>query len=185
MKKLTLFMLVTMALGLTGCASQIPLPSIYESSYQPKMLAAHHWNLLAGDVATRLETALADVGSSGTKVLFVDRPSKGTVFNASFHELLETQLMQQGFGVTRSPENADLIIEYGAQYAGDADINVDTGYTEVDAVDDDIIITVAVLNGNRYVTRISEIFYVDQTSHGEYIAAKPPVRGRLIEVVSP
>lgn len=178
------FVLAAATFGLVGCASQIPLPTIYESSYQPKMLAAHHWDLLAGDVAGRLQTALADVGGAG-KILFVDHPSKSTVFGASFHDLLETQLMQHGFGVTRSPESADLVVEYNAQYAGDADINVDTGYTEVDAIDDDIIINVSVLNGTRYVTRISEIFYVDQANHGEYFAARPPAPTRLIEVVSP
>lgn len=181
MNKFSALAVATALLGVVGCTGPIPLPTGHEKSFQPKMLAAQHWNSLAQDVAQRLQGALAGEGAS--PVLFLQRPSSNTTFYASFHEMLETQLLQQGFGVTRVPANADLRVEYSLRHAGDADYPARTTSSEVEPPDDDILITVAVLNGDRYVTRINEIFYVDETSHGEYFAARPPAPGRLIEVV--
>lgn len=168
---------------LIGCASEIPLPTAYEKSYQPKMWAAHHWNVLAADVAERLSTALNNAGAGSPQVLYVTNPGVGSTFNAAFHELLTTQLMQQGFGVTVVPSEANLVVQYNVKSGGLADKNVETGYTEVEAPDNDILVNVSVLRGTRYVTRISEIFYVDKKIGGEFYGAPALPPTRLVEVV--
>ncbi|MDX1605296.1 MAG: hypothetical protein R3202_03830 [Candidatus Competibacterales bacterium] len=160
----------------------MPIPTAYERSYQPKMWAAHHWNVLAADVAERLNVALSDLEPSQTLVLHVHRGSS-TVFTGAFHELLETQLMQQGFGVTRTPAGADLMVEYTVNYAGRADKKVESGYTEVEPPDNDIVVNVSVLQGSRYITRISEIFYIDKTVRDEYMGKPKLPPTRLVEVV--
>jgi hypothetical protein len=114
--------------------------------------------------------------------MHVKPPPQPTVFNDAFHELLETQLMQSGFGVTRNPASAELMVEYNVKYAGNADYDINTGYSEVKVPDDDIIITVAVLSEGRYIARISEIFYIDETTSREYLALNR-IPSRLIEVV--
>ena len=169
---------------LTACATEVPIPTAYEKSYQPKMWAAHHWNVLAADVAERLATALTGLAPPDQRlVLHVRQSSAPTVFNTTFHELLSTQLMQQGFGVTRNPLEADLDVEFNVNYAGMADKPVNSGYTEIEPVDNDLVVNVAVLSGDRYLTRISEIFYVDQ-SLGEEFAGGPQLPPtRLVEVV--
>ena len=183
MKKALLnFLLIVLPLGLIGCANQVPAPSTYEPSYQAKILAAHHWNLLATSVAQRLQQALAGLNGEDKLVMYVKHPRNATVFNNAFHELLETQLMQSGFGVTRNAANATLAVEYNVRYGGEADFDINTGFSEVEVPDDDIIVTVAVLNDSRYIARISEIFYVDETTSKEYLASNP-VPSRLIEVV--
>jgi hypothetical protein len=182
MKKALTIFFVVLPLGLIGCANQVPTPSTYEPSYQAKILAAHHWNLLATSVAQRLQQALSGLNGTDKLVMHVKHPHSGTVFNSAFHELLETQLMQSGFGVTRSPADATLMVEYNVKYAGEADFDINTGFTEIEVPDDDIIITVSVTNDNRYIARISEIFYIDQATSKEYLAANP-VPSRLIEVV--
>ena len=169
---------------LVGCASEIPLPTAYEKSYQPKMWAAHHWNVLAADVAERLAGALKDSGGMGPpQILYIAKPGVGSTFNAAFHDLLTTQLMQQGFGVTLVPSEADLVVQYDVKPGGMADKNVETGYTEVEAPDKDVLVNVSVLRGSRYVTRISEIFYVDKKISGEFSAPPQLPPTRLVEVV--
>lgn len=182
MKKALTIFLVVLSLGLIGCANQVPAPSTYEPSYQAKMLAAHHWNLLATSVAQRLQQALAGLNGTEKLVMHVKHPHHSTVFNDAFHELLETQLMQSGFGVTRNPADATLAVEYNVKYAGDADFDINTGYSEVEVPDDDIIISVAVLSEGRYIARISEIFYIDETTSREYLVLNR-IPSRLIEVV--
>lgn len=171
---------------LTACASEVPIPTAYEKSYQPKTWAAHHWNVLAADVAERLAVGLAGLTPSDrTVVLNVRRPSPATVFNNAFHELLETQLIQQGFGITRNPLEADLGVEFSVSDAGRADKTVNSGYTEIEPLDRDVVVNVSVLRGDRYLTRISEIFYVDQSIGNEFLY-QPPRRlppTRLVEVV--
>lgn len=184
MKALTTTITAAWLSLLVGCASEVPLPTAYEKSYQPKMWAAHHWNVLAADVAERLATALQAVGEMNKpQVLYVAKPGVGSTFNAAYHDLLTTQLMQQGFGITLVPNDADLVVNYDVKPAGLADKNVETGYTEIEAPDKDILVNISVLRGTRYVTRISEIFYVDKKVSGEYFAkpALPPTR--LVEVV--
>lgn len=171
---------------LTACAHEVPIPTAYEKSYQPKTWAAHHWNVLAADVAERLAAGVAGLTPSNQPVVVnVHRPSPPTVFNNAFHELLETQLIQQGFGVTRNPLEADLGVEFNVTAAGRADKAVDSGYTEIEPIDRDVVVNISVLRGDRYLTRISEIFYVDQ-SIGHELIYQPPERlppTRLVDVV--
>lgn len=185
MKTVKLSALV-LALGLAaGCASEVPIPTAYERSYQPKMWAAHHWNVLAADVAERLSLSLAGLEPDRPLVLHVE-PGDPSVFGRAFHELLETQLMQQGFGVTRTSSDADLMVEYGVTYAGRADFDVESGYSRISPPDNDLVVNVWVARGNRYITRISEIFYVDSTIRQEFFPPPPPAPvppTRLVEVV--
>ncbi len=180
------FAILVLMIGLvSGCASEIPIPTAYERSYQPKMWAAHHWNVLAADVAERLAVATGELAPGQPMVLHVRPARPGTVFNTGFHELLETQLIQQGFGVTRNPLEADLEVEVGVTYAGRADHEVDSGYTRVVPQDRDVLVNISVLRGDRYLTRISEIFYIDETIGHEFVY-QPPQQlppTRLIEVV--
>ena len=175
--------LIVLSLGLISCANQVPAPSAYEASYQPKMLAAQHWNLLAISVAERLQAALSGLNGEEKLVMYVQHSPNATVFNSAFHEMLETQLMQHGFGVTRSSAGASLRVEYDVKHGGPADYDINTGYTSIASSDDDIVVTVSVLNDGRYIARITEIFYVDGRSSREYLALSPAVPSRLIEVV--
>lgn len=175
-----------LSLGLlVGCASEVPIPTAYERSYQPKMWAAHHWNVLAADVAERLNLSLSQLDVDRPLVLHVQRGDP-TVFNYAFHELLETQLMQQGFGVTRAAREADLMVEYDVVSGGHADFEIESGFSRITPPGDDLLVNVSVTRGNRYITRISEIFYVDSTIHREFFVAPtppPPPPTRLVDVV--
>lgn len=113
--KLGYVSIVTLSLGLAACASQVPVATTYPISFQKKMQAAHHWDLLAADVADRLQGALLGLRSSDEPVVLHVRESKCcTTFGRAFHELLTTHLINKGFGVSRDPAKG-LTVEYDIQ----------------------------------------------------------------------
>jgi len=96
-------MMLPLGLLLAGCA-QVPKPMTYELSYQQKMQAAHHWDLLAQNVATRV---LAQQGSLGNVSVYVE-PSPG-VFGGTFTKLLETELVRNGLTLSAMPTGAAVL----------------------------------------------------------------------------
>lgn len=88
---------------LVGCA-QVPKPSAYTFSYQKKMQAAHHWELLARDVAKGVAMEYAGLVDGGIYV----EPGTG-VFGSTFAELLKTELVQQRVGLAGTPQGAAIL----------------------------------------------------------------------------
>ncbi|MGF1529148.1 MAG: hypothetical protein ACFCBW_20545 [Candidatus Competibacterales bacterium] len=180
--------LLAAALGLAGCASQppVPPPTVPTTGLQPKYIAAEHWRGFAADVATRLAAALGEAVPEGeTLVVYLEPPRVSTTFSESFYDLLTTELMQQGFGVIITPGVSPLVISYDIRDAGPADYDVAGSPVALAAQDRDILINVSVTNDDRFVTRISEIFYINADTRGEYFAASPPPPARRVEVVGP
>lgn len=218
---------IVASLGLVGCASQVPVPQTYPLTYQQKMQAAHHWDVLATDVASRLGGALSSVKGGETVVLHVQPPNELYVFGRAFYNLLTTELIQKGFGVTLDPAEADLEVLYDVQLvthkdrgfirprpgvfttlttgvlvlrelaessvpeaavlAGAAAIDIGSGYITGPTPDSEVIITTSVMNGNRFVTRISDLYYVSDNNATQYIAccSEPAPVTRTIGVVGP
>lgn len=160
MNKLSALVLAAV-IGLAGCATQ-PDPG-------PKTLTSAQWSNLAADVAARLKSALIAEGEAAP-VVHLQRQRRDTAFYAAFHDLLETQLLEQGFGVSRTLEGSDYQAEYSVTSAGTTD----------SGVQDHIVVNVAVLKNSRYATRISDRFVIAQSNRSEYFVAAP---SRLIEVV--
>lgn len=117
MKALMTPVIVALSLGLAACASQVPVPTTYPINFQHKMQAAHHWDLLATDVAERLSGSLAGLRSGSQPVVLYVRESRccTSEFNQAFRNLLITHLMDKGFGITEDPEATALTVEYDVQ----------------------------------------------------------------------
>lgn len=111
MIKKTLISCIT-ASFLAGCASQVPMPEAYPYSTQQKMQSAHHWDVLAGDVARRFKGHFQELAVK--KPIYIKPEDKRTPFNQAFRELLTTQFINQGINIKKDPENT-LILEYNAQ----------------------------------------------------------------------
>lgn len=114
--------LLILCLGLGACASQVPVATTYPVSYQRKMQAAEHWDILAADVANRLHDALlaGPVRASGRQcksaiALHVQPPQYNSEFGIAFHNLLITHLLEQGFLVSESPSDGCYEVTYGIQ----------------------------------------------------------------------
>jgi len=89
---------------LVGCSHRpIPLATAYPATVQQKMQAAHHWDVLADDVAKRLKKTL-DITFPNAVVkpsLLLKLPDKQEKipFGKGFHNLLTMKLVQQGLVV--------------------------------------------------------------------------------------
>jgi len=90
---------------LAGCQSQLPYATTYEMTGQHKMQAAHHWNVLAADVAERVHAALDDRVELRLLAIDVDTDQPPGPFHQVFRELLVSNLVQRGVQVADLEEN--------------------------------------------------------------------------------
>lgn len=213
--------LVVLCLGLSACMSQVPMATTYPITFQKKMQAAQHWDILTADVANRLSGALIG-GEAGRPVaLYVQQPKYDSHFGTAFHNLLITHLMERGFSITENPAEG-LPVTYDVQVVSHSDrgfirpmpglftalassvfvlrevadssstaawmlgavgVDVASGFI-TDNPNNEIIVTTSVMNGDRYVARVRDIYYISDTNVQQYIAAgPPPVTTRIMEVV--
>jgi len=108
--------IVLCALLVAGC-SRIPQPAGYSYTEQQKMQAAHHWEVLANDVANQVNAELIARGYLDTPVHVrhaCERAGKCDgappfVFDQAFNDLLTTHLVN--FGVPTRPVPADDTLE--------------------------------------------------------------------------
>ncbi len=222
MKVVRSFSLIIFSLWLVGCASQVPVAMTYPLTTQKKMQAAHHWDVLAADVAQRLQTSLSSLDNGGQPVvLHIEKPQYSSVFGYAFHQLLATQLMAHGFGVSENPAeglplrcNLQLITHKNRGFIrpapgiftglaagvgvirnlaesstpeagillGTLAADVGAGYITGGTPDNEVIVTTSVMSGDRYITRMSDIYYISDNNFRQYIA-KVPGPTRFIEVV--
>lgn len=118
-----LLLIAVFALLTTGC-SRLPEPVGYDYSVQQKMQAAYHWEVLATDVANRINKELIRNDFINTPVYVKEtcgdenepcKPRKTTPFNETFRDLLITQLVNLGIPTAATADTAALTIHYKAQ----------------------------------------------------------------------
>lgn len=111
--------LIFAIIGLTifGCASRIPEPISYQYSQQHKMQASHHWEILAADLANRINNQLILSDNIDTAVFVKEtcgdeqtlcKDNETSPFNEAFRDLLITDLVNLGIP-TRSQRDEDAI----------------------------------------------------------------------------
>ena len=166
--KISYVPLVTLiGFGLVGCAP-MPMTGYYPTTPQNIVVSAQQWDILATTTADRLAAALLAPETNQPVVLYVNRPKVSSEFISAFNTLLVTRLMDRGFVVTDNPSTG---VPVAAQ-------------VQVVVLNDEIILTTSVTNGERYVTRLSDIYYIDNTRLGQYMAQAPSAT-RIMEVVGP
>ncbi len=114
---------LAVSLLLCGCSS-VPTNSSYAFSEQQKMQAAHHWDVLASDVANQINNQLirsdyvdksvfvqATCGDDATPC----EQGETTVFNEGFRDLLITRLVGFGVPTSSSLQPADIEVNYKVQ----------------------------------------------------------------------
>ncbi len=110
------------ALLVAGC-SRIPQPVGYSYSEQQKMQAAHHWEVLANDVANQVNAELVSRGYLDTPVHVRHvcddtQACKGDApfpFDQAFNDLLTTQLVNFGVPTRPAPADDTLDVQYKIQ----------------------------------------------------------------------
>lgn len=179
--------LVVLCLGLGACMSRIPVETSYPLTYQREMLAVHHWDVMAVDVANWLQSLL--IGTSDEQgqaqprdarpiILNVQQPRYGSEASDVFHDLLVTQLVNRGFIIGTNPSDG-LPVSYDIQVVTEPWMIMETNNSEV-------VINASVMSGDRYLGRFSDVYYIPYINNSLYIAKGPaPVTTRIMEVVGP
>lgn len=108
---------------LSACA-RIPEPVGFEYSKQQKMQAAHHWEVLAVDIANEINNELIQNDYLDTPVFVRETcgdenrtcdPLQTTTFNETFRDLLITHLVKLGVPTSSTSAKEAIIINYKAQ----------------------------------------------------------------------
>lgn len=115
---------ISLILALVAGCARIPEPTGYQYSTQPKMQAAHHWVVLASDVANRINNQLVTNDYAQTS-LFVKAtcgdedspcaPQETSAFNEAFRDLLITELVRFGVPVRQQPDEGTITVHYKVQ----------------------------------------------------------------------
>lgn len=120
--KISYASLLILCLGLGACASQVPVATTYPVSFQRKMQAAEHWDILAADISNRLRDALligpypsTNQAARNSIALHVQPPQYNSEFGVAFHNLLITHLLEEGFLVSENPSDGCYEVTYGIQ----------------------------------------------------------------------
>jgi hypothetical protein len=102
-------------LVLLGACAQVPRPSTYPYSFQQHMQAAHHWQVLASQVAGELATSLTSGTISRAEAVYV-RADDRSPFGQAFRGFLITELTKQGFAVSPTQTHpSQAKIDWGVQ----------------------------------------------------------------------
>jgi hypothetical protein len=107
-----------------GCMSRIPEPAGFEYSTQSKMQAAHHWDILAMDIANQINKELIKDDLLNTAVYVKKtcgkddapcKPNETSQFDEGFNDLLVTQLVRYGVPTCTQPEPGAITVNYKVQ----------------------------------------------------------------------
>ncbi len=109
---------------LCGCTSRIPEPVNHPYSQQKKMQASSHWQVLAADLANRINKQLI-ITDNINKAVFVKetcgdeaipcQPHETSSFNEAFRDLLITNLFGYGVPTNSRPDEKTIAIQYKVQ----------------------------------------------------------------------
>ncbi|MEN8219005.1 MAG: hypothetical protein ABFS56_22070 [Pseudomonadota bacterium] len=115
------YLLIATVTLVTACSHRpIPVATSYSMTAQQKMQAAHHWNVLASDVAKRLKNTVDITFPSAIDkpplVINFTQAQEKIPFGKAFSNMLTTKLVQQGMVVLRAEDAGDnLMIDYDMQ----------------------------------------------------------------------
>lgn len=99
-------------LMIAGCA-RTPYPTRYKLSGQKQMQAAHHWQILAKDIAQQVKLGLIGKGLNNQTPIFI-RSNDETPFGHIFHSLITSELLGMNIPVSKT-ESGAIIMEVEAR----------------------------------------------------------------------
>lgn len=93
------FLLLPIAAVMAGCASQVPVATNFSLSHQKVARTAHHWDVVAEDVAERTLDSISGKEELHGRAVYV-APARNTAFNTAFREFMITHLVSNGASVS-------------------------------------------------------------------------------------
>lgn len=185
----------TLTLGLTsltvlflilasGCAGPLdrqkayvnaPKPVGYPFTYQPHLQAAHHWNVLAADVAQQVDQALNGRSEESSGSVRIETEER-SLFSRTFKTLLTTELINRGLIVDQAGGEAG--ISYGVEMIVHRTQRPKPGGTPLFGRSylprHEVIITTTVVKGEQVLARRSDTFYANDQDAWHYLKAGQP-----------
>ncbi len=108
----------------TGCSARIPEPIDYPYSQQQKMQSSRHWEILAKDLANRINNQLI-ITDNIQSAVYVEPtcgdestpcgPNETSSFNEAFRDLLITNLFDYGIPTRNQLKEDTISIQYKVQ----------------------------------------------------------------------
>ena len=179
----------------------VPLAEMYPLSYQLKMQAAHHWDLLAQAEAKKIGQAL----KGDRTAIYIETPKHGGSFHQAFRDLLSDQLVSDGRVVFVDQRAAKLNDAYTLRYtvqvvnhsdrqtAGTAetllrknDLPFEIKLREDEATPTEALVTTQITHHGRLLMSDSVLYYLNtgDTENYTIIPAPVPPSTTVVKVVS-
>lgn len=157
--------------ALAGCAT--PIPQVFETTYQRDVRSAGHWEVLAREAVVQTASALGQAGVSADADLFVAQYDYASEFDQAFRQFLITELVQSGRSVRQSPEGA-VKVDYST---------IVIRHDGNEPRESELILTVAVSSGNRYLASKTDVYYIQGQNVGLFASGSPAPFAKVMEVV--
>ncbi len=104
--KTTAIITMLALMGISGCASQVPVAENFALSYQKKIKAAYHWDVVADDVVAQTLSALNKKDFLQGRPLYIQAAPESTDFNKGFRNFLITRMVNRDLNVSDAPNGA-------------------------------------------------------------------------------
>jgi hypothetical protein len=107
--------------ALAGCTnlytlnkfSPKPLAQDFETTYQNKLQAATHWDVLAANEAAEIAKVWSSQSIDPTLTISLEQPSSPSDFSKAYKKMLTSHLLKNGIGVSRA--SGDYTLSYEVQ----------------------------------------------------------------------
>jgi hypothetical protein len=187
---------------LVGCA-QVPKPSMYPYTLQQHMQAAHHWQVLASQVAGELAASLKGEPGLAIDAVYIQRDESEdceavrgpyrTPFDQAFRGFLKTALSKQGIPISSNPDNplricwdvqlvvhnADRINPLSLGVLGELALSLDVwqGTEDGPLPHSEVVISTTITDNRRPIwLHNSYIFYINDQDWQHYFTPEPLVQ---------
>jgi hypothetical protein len=150
----------------TGCSAMSQHQGI-TSFGQPKIQTTEQWNVLANNLANRINNELIRLHYLSSSVAVRRscdasnscRAGEISPFDEVFHDLLATQLTSFGVNILKAPEGAALLVDYKVQllYNGNHEV----------------ILTTSIIDKGKFVMRFTDTFSIDSEAYWKYQQPSP------------
>ena len=104
----TIYLAILISACILCSCSNVPKPTKYPISFQKKMQATHHWDVLATDIAKEVKLTLRDREALGQQIYLEpnDKSLFSQVFTQLLHNVVHThRLIVSGLGFGGRGEN--------------------------------------------------------------------------------
>lgn len=158
--------------SITGCAQRyIPLATPFPTTTQPRMQAAHHWDVLAENVADRLKDTLDRIFTNAVVkppiYIRYTKDEEETEFGRIYYSFLRTELSRKGLTILTNNDRNTLILDYSAHILHHAE-RANIPSSAQDETGTEVVINTTVTYGTQHIFDDTQMFYITTEDEDQY-----------------